>query len=145
MECSENGCRIPLDLHLHHLPNRITELATQSDITIDYKKDLEANKGTKDDDGKPKISYVDPEFIIFVAKVMEYGAKKKYERGNWQKDLDPERIINALIRHAFKIIQGEIIDSESGLPHTAHIGCNAMFLAFYERHGKPVNTEHDKG
>ncbi len=114
-------------------------------ISQKTKDDLKNGKGTKDDIDKPVLTFTDPQFWIEVSKVMEYGARNKYERGNWQRDLEPERILNALIRHVLKIWQGEVIDKESGLPHTSHIGCNAMFLAFYERHGNPVKLEHDKG
>jgi len=107
-------------------------------------KDVKSGKGTKDDLGKPKLTLFDPEFLIQVTRVMEAGAAK-YERANWQKDLEAERLLNALMRHCIAIWQGEVYDKETGLPHSAHIGCNAMFLNYAERQGKPVITEHNKG
>lgn len=113
-------------------------------IGEDANKDVLNGKGTKDDKGKPILTLTDPQFWIEVSQVMEAGTKK-YKRGNWQLDLDPERILNALIRHSIKIWQGEVYDKETGLKHSAHIGCNAMFLNYCERQNKPVVTEHNKG
>lgn len=108
------------------------------------KSDVVRGKGTKDDFNKPKLTLTDPEFWLAVTEVMKSGAGK-YKRGNWQKDLEAERLLNALLRHVIAIWQGEEFDKESGLRHSAHIGCNAMFLSYCERHGKPVITEHNKG
>lgn len=115
-----------------------------NNIGEEAKKDVLNGKGTKDDKGKLKICISDPNFWEEVVRVMEAGAAK-YERANWQKDLEPDRLLEALIRHAIRIWKGEEFDSETGLRHSAHIGCNAMFLNFSERHGKPVKLEHDKG
>lgn len=108
------------------------------------KADVKAGIGTKDDAGKIDVTLLDPEFLENTSRVMMVGAIK-YERGNWQKSLAPIRILGALIRHAYRILRGEWIDKESGLPHTAHIACNAMFLDFYRRKGIPIGSEHDKG
>ena len=96
-----------------------------------YKKDLRAGKATKDDHNKPKITLLDTRFIEGMSEVMMYGIEKKYERDNWKKNMDPERILDAMLRHSFDLAQGEIIDPESGLPHVYHIGCNAMMYAYY--------------
>lgn len=113
-------------------------------ISDEALKDVLSGKGTKDDIGKPVLTLLDPQYLIEVSQVMSAGAKK-YKRGNWQLDLESERLLNALLRHAIKIWQGEEFDSETGLRHSAHIGCNAMFLNYCERHNKPVSTEHNKG
>jgi len=108
------------------------------------KNNTESSKGTKDDANKIDVTLIDPEFIIGICKILTFGLTK-YERGNWQRNLDPERILAALERHSLKIQQGEIIDKESGLNHSLHIGCNAMVLYFYERKNRFVNMEHNKG
>ena len=113
-------------------------------ISGEVREQIKNGKGCKDDKGKPDLTLLDPRFLEKMALVMKKGADK-YERGNWQLDLEPERILAALLRHVFAIQKGETLDKESGLPHTAHIGCNAMFLDYYERHGRPIFTEHDKG
>ena len=66
-----------------------------------------------------------------VVKVLQHGAEK-YARDNWQELSDPkQRYLAALLRHAFALVDGEEIDPESGLPHAAHIGCNALFLTHF--------------
>lgn len=108
------------------------------------KEDVNKGKGTKDDMGKPDLTLLDPYFDEETVFVMMAGAKK-YKRGNWQLDLEPVRILAALERHTNQIKKGEEFDKETGFRHSAHIRCNAMFLNYYERHNKPVKTEHDKG
>lgn len=108
------------------------------------KSDVKNGKGTKDDKGKIDLTLLDPYWEEEVALVLEVG-QIKYKRGNWQLDLEPKRILAALKRHTNQISKGEIFDKESGCRHSAHIACNSMFLNYYERHGKTINLEHDKG
>lgn len=108
------------------------------------RKDLKNNKGTKDDYSKVNPSLVDPYFYEALAIHMKKGLKK-YKRGNWQLDLDPERILNAGIRHALAIQKNEVIDKETGSYHSIAIAANAMMLFYAERHNHPVVTEHGKG
>lgn len=93
----------------------------------------------KYDDGKVRLELIDPEFIEGVGKVLTFGAGK-YEPDNWKKgtSVDEKKIQGSLYRHLTAYMKGEVIDAESGLSHLYHIGCNAMFLAYYERH----RTEH---
>ncbi len=107
-------------------------------------KDLKKGKGTKDDIGKATITLLDPNFIIALSEHMKTGMLK-YIRGNWQLDLDPERILNAIYRHALAIHKGEVFDKETGSRHSIAIGANSMMLNYAERHNNIVITEHDKG
>ncbi len=63
-------------------------------------------------------------------RVLEFGARK-YAKKNWMKEMDPDQIMNSLQRHVAAIMDGEIIDSESGIAHMGHIQCNAMFYNFH--------------
>lgn len=83
----------------------------------------------KDDNGKPRFDLIDPYFEEDIAKVLTMGASK-YAENNWKLNTDINRYISALQRHLNKIKQGEYIDDESLLQHTAHIACNAMFLHY---------------
>lgn len=66
-----------------------------------------------------------------VAKVLEYGSKK-YKAWNWAKGQRWGCTLGSLLRHAEKILQGEQVDQESGLPHWGHIGCNLLFLVWFQ-------------
>lgn len=66
-----------------------------------------------------------------VAEVFTMGAKK-YAPFNWAKGASWLETLGSLLRHYRKSLKGELLDSESGLPHFAHALVNAIFLkAFY--------------
>ena len=72
------------------------------------------------------------------AKVWMFGAEK-YGRDNWKKlwGDNTVRICSAsLLRHAHAIASGELFDKESGLPHAAHIRCNAAMIIEYQMQQK---------
>lgn len=120
------------------------DLPSSFEISEEAAKDVANGKGTKDDKGKVLLSLIDPYFIEALARHMEKGMKK-YKRGNWQLDLDPERICNAAGRHHNQILKNELLDPETGSHHSIAEAANCMMLFFAERHGNVVKTEHDKG
>ncbi len=98
------------------------------------KTDVDLTVGNKTDHGKPRLDLLAPEFIFGVGEVLKFGAAK-YDDRNWEKGMKWGRVIASLLRHTFKFMIGEKLDQESGLPHTWHISCNAMFLCAYEARG----------
>ena len=50
---------------------------------------------------------------------------------NWKK-VPRQDYVNAMERHVDAIQAGELIDPESGRPHTYHIGCDAMFTSWFD-------------
>jgi deoxycytidylate deaminase len=62
-----------------------------------------------------------------LAKVLTFGARK-YKPGNWKECSDTGRYLAAAHRHTNAMLQGEYEDPETGLPHSAHLLCNLMFL-----------------
>ena len=69
---------------------------------------------------------------------------EKYDRNNWKKlwgDQTVEVVMASLLRHAFAIQKGEMLDEESGLPHAAHIRCNAAMLIRYYKEQEAVNVK----
>jgi hypothetical protein len=82
--------------------------------------------------GKLQWSLVDFDALEDMVKVLEFGAKK-YSADNWKKGLNTNEITESMMRHLFAYLRGEDIDPESGLPHTGHIMCNAMFLSYVQK------------
>jgi len=69
--------------------------------------------------------------VLRVTEVLTFGAKK-YAANQWQKVPNAvERYTDALYRHWLMCLGGEVNDLESGLPHLAHLACNAMFLLHF--------------
>ena len=91
----------------------------------------------KYDIGKPRHSLLPKGAIAEVIAVLEYGASK-YGTDNWQQlpDFDV-RYYDAMMRHVEAWWDnGELNASDSGLPHLAHIACNALFLLWRQKSKK---------
>lgn len=89
------------------------------------------SKGIKFDENKPKykdiFTLLDLDFIKECSEVMKNG-QNKYGFENWKKDLETDRIENALLRHIITYLQGNKLDKESNKSHLSHAMCNLMFL-----------------
>lgn len=62
-----------------------------------------------------------------VAEVMNFGLEKYGER-NWEKGLMNEETYSSAMRHIEKIINNEMIDNESTLPHSYHVLWNIIAM-----------------
>ena len=93
--------------------------------------------GIKHDKGKAKLSLVNRETLVGIAKAMEYGALK-YGKNNYKKGMEWTRVIDALLRHTYALSSGEDLDPESGLPHSYHMGacCNMLIYLMENKVGE---------
>ena len=82
----------------------------------------------RDDPTKLLFQLIPPEAEEALARVLSYGARKKYGARNWEKGLPWSETIGSLRRHLNAFMKGETHDAESGLLHTDHLICNAAFL-----------------
>ena len=73
-----------------------------------------------------------------IAEVFHYGAKK-YAAWNWAKGMPWSVPMACIKRHLLAYLNNEELDSESGLPHLAHVGCNVIMLLHYAQHYKQGN------
>lgn len=80
--------------------------------------------------GKPDLSLLYPEAERQEALVWMKG-EEKYGRDNWQKLWGSDTInltCACALRHIMYMLDGEMIDQESGLPHAAHVKCNMTMI-----------------
>lgn len=86
-------------------------------------------KGTRENEGKPKWSLFPQSTLIPMVRVLEFGANK-YGIGNWQKGLSIRETCESLKRHLDAFMEGEDIDPGSLIHHIGHIQANAMFISY---------------
>jgi hypothetical protein len=100
---------------------------------VDLSAPVVPTEGAKHDAGKPRMELLPMVELREVAEVLTFGAGK-YEDDNWKKVPDgAKRYTGALLRHLSAWQSGEKLDSESGMPHLAHVTCNALFLQWFEK------------
>lgn len=110
---------------------------------LETPKHYDNSKGLRYNEGKERWSLVDFEALKPMVKVLEFGAKK-YDDHNWKKGLKTTEISESLLRHLTAYLNGEDNDKETGLPHTGHIMCNAMFLSHMHEFKKDFDTRYKK-
>ncbi|QRQ99764.1 dATP/dGTP diphosphohydrolase domain-containing protein [Dyadobacter sandarakinus] len=101
------------------------------------------NQGIRLNSDKPQWSLVDFASLEDMVKVLQYGAGR-YGKENWRKGFPTTQICESLLRHTFAYLSGEDNDQETGLPHFAHIQCNALFLAHTQRNKPELDTRETK-
>ena len=96
----------------------------------------------KEDSGKPQITLIDPDFLFKMAYVLSKGAEK-YGKNNW-KGLKSERTINAMLRHALKCTETEIIENSEdfGEMHEVYVAVEAMMSYCIKRDNKFKYTKN---
>lgn len=101
------------------------------------------DEGQKFDKDKPDMSLLSPIALVLLTKVIAFGAKK-YARHDWRKGISEDKLIAACFRHLTAVLAGEICDRETGLPHAAHLMCEAMFLCeqYTSQAGAPVSYQY---
>lgn len=94
--------------------------------------------GVKLDDEKTRWDLVPWPALELVAQALTLGAAKYPEPDNWRRVPNARRrYFAAAIRHAVAWLRGERLDPESGLPHLAHLACNALFLLSFDLDDAP--------
>jgi hypothetical protein len=84
------------------------------------------SKGIKHDQSKEPLSLLSRTWLLGVATVMAFGAKK-YAAHNWRGGIERSRLLSACLRHILAYNEGEDTDPETGLSHLDHASCCLMF------------------
>lgn len=92
---------------------------------------MSANKNDQD---KPRLDLLSRTALEELGRVLGHGADK-YQPGNWRKGMKWSRLYAAALRHLLASMDGETLDPETGLSHTAHAMANMMFLVEYQKRG----------
>jgi hypothetical protein len=85
--------------------------------------------GAKSDQGKPRMGLIMGGFsraLTEVARVGTFGADKYTDNGWVSVENGEARYTDAMFRHYMSEVQGERLDSESELMHSAHLAWNAL-------------------
>lgn len=134
IETNEGGGLHPFEVELISEP--ITA-QTQLNSYKEYSKlteesyEIPPNVGVKNDSGKPSISLIPKDAIWGMAQALTFGAKK-YGRHNFRNGIAFSRLADAAERHLTAWMEGEIVDSESGLSHLDHALASLAMLKFMD-------------
>lgn len=94
---------------------------------------------------KPRLSDLDPSFVIGLCEVMAKGAEK-YGEYNWAKGQEYRTPLDSMSRHLLYILNGEDVDKESGKLHLLHIAANCMILFnSMNKNDKDLDNRHKWG
>lgn len=103
-----------------------------------------SDKGIKYDKDKPRIAEFLTDFepvIEPLTRIWEFGAKT-YGVSNWKEvENGKVRFTNAMFRH-FLNENYRFNDTETGLPHAAHVAFNALMRLYFIL-GETKNPESD--
>jgi hypothetical protein len=95
-------------------------------LRLQTERPMENSTNPKDKAGqsKPQLHLIPPVANLYEAKVMKSGADK-YGPFNWRQDkIATSTYISAIYRHLAAFQDGETYDTDSGMPHMAHIRAN---------------------
>lgn len=81
---------------------------------------------------KPSWHLLPMDALEEIAKVLDFGTEKHGER-SWEDGIKYSEIFASKLRHDKEFFQDRVDhDLESGLLHTAHSACKALFLLAYQ-------------
>lgn len=103
-------------------------------------------EGKKYDQGKLRWDLLPLNLIEKIVEIYTFGAEK-YGANTWQNLEDGyNRYKAALFRHLMAHEKGEAIDTDSKLPHLAHVAWNAIALMHFgiEHPTETIENPNDK-
>ena len=122
--------------------NKVYKPISNFDLLTTLSKEL-GEDALRFNEGKTDYTLIPVEAQRQEAAVWKLGTEK-YGKDNWKKlwgDESIHVIMASLMRHANAILEGELFDSESELPHAAHIRCNAAMILEYMKRLQEAETK----
>lgn len=107
-------------------PKMVENLWPENSYSLLEHQIKKENEGPKEKEGKIHWKYFPFEECEEVVKAFEYGVKKYGRPFTYRKGIDPLDLMEAAMRHLIEIQKGNILDSESGLNHFAHVAASAL-------------------
>lgn len=96
----------------------------------------------KTDAGKRRLELIPTSLYESLGDVLTSGAAK-YGEWTWTR-VSADRYVGALLRHLCKYMDDpDGLDEDSGLPHIAHVLCNAMFLNHFVVSKKHIEDDEE--
>lgn len=93
--------------------------------------------------GKPQLSLVleFPVALCGAAMSLQEGVAK-YGRGDWQKGMPEDEILDSMMRHVVALKRGEVVDPDSsmGATHYDKIVTNALMLSELGQRQRPSSV-----
>ena len=86
----------------------------------------EADMDNKHDKGKYKPSLIYTSLLEELSKVRMYGKELHGSFTSWE-GVEPIRWLDAAIRHIRAVMDGDILDKDSGIYHLSHAACSIMY------------------
>ena len=106
---------------------------THTGYTVKDKNELKENTRVPKT-GKPSVGLLPGKALYEVAKQQEFGANK-HGRHNWREGYPFSKLVDAMGRHYFEVLSGDLYDKESGALHFAAIALNCLYiLEFWDEH-----------
>ena len=91
---------------------------------------MKTEKAMRFNTGKMKWSLVHFKSLEPMIAVLMFWAKK-YAPNNWKKWMNEQELLESMQRHLASMIDWEVNDKESNLPHVWHLMCNCMFYVYH--------------
>ena len=102
---------------------------------------------TRDSLVVPKLNWhlLPLDLLEDVVRVLEHG-RDKYGAWDWMSPpyFSRHEVLDSALRHYVAIQCNEERNPDSGLPHAAHLICNALFVLYYDRYNLWTPSAEDR-
>lgn len=85
-------------------------------------------------DQKARTDLLPARALLLVAETLTFGARPDKHGSQNPASVGESKLLASALRHILAMMDGQFLDSESELPHSAHAACNLLFIA--QKHGE---------